>query len=87
MRTPATTVMSGKGQVVIPASIRQYLRLEPGTPFIVLGRGDTLVLHRLKEPPWKAFDELTTQVQKQGLYMDEAMATVRKVANKLRSVR
>ena len=81
---PATTTMSSRGQVVIPDEIRKRLRLEAGTPFIVVARGDTIVLHRLKEPPWKEFDELTTQAQTQGHHLDQAMVGFRKAINKMR---
>jgi len=81
---PATTTMSSRGQVVIPGEVRKRLRLEPGTPFIVIARGDTVVLHRLKEPPWKEFDELTKQAQKQGHYLDLTMVALRKSINKMR---
>ena len=81
---PATTSMSSRGQVVIPEQIRTQLDLEPGTAFIVVARGDTIVLHRLKEPPWKEFDELTAQAQTQGKHLDAAMAGFRKAMNKMR---
>lgn len=73
MKTPYTTKMSARGQVVIPNGIRQGLGLEEGTHFIVIARGDTIVLHRLKEPPWGFFDELTKQAAKQGAAHDAAM--------------
>ncbi len=76
--------MSSRGQVVIPDEVRRRLQLEPGTAFIVIARGDTVVLHRLKEPPWKKFDELTTQAQTQGRNLDQAMVGFTKAINKMR---
>jgi len=84
MRFPVTAKMSSKGQVVIPEVVRKQLRLEPGTPFLVVARGDTVVLHRLKEPPWKAFEELATQAQEQGQHFDAAMLGFQKAINKIR---
>ncbi len=84
MRIPATTYMSSKGQVIIPAWIRKQLRLQPGTAFIVVARGDTVVLNRLKEPPWKDFDDLATEAKEQGKLMDGAMVGFRKAINKMR---
>jgi len=81
---PLTTTLSSRGQVVIPDEIRKRLGLEPGTAFIVVARGDTVVLHRLKEPPWKEFDELTKQAQTQGHHLDLAMVGFRKAINKMR---
>lgn len=84
---PATTKMSEKGQVVIPAAIRQRLRLEPGTEFIVLAKDDVIVLKRLAEPPWKEFDSLTAEARRQGHHMDLAMQSLKKAFTKIRSAR
>jgi AbrB family looped-hinge helix DNA binding protein len=81
---PATTTMSSRGQVVIPDDVRKRLNLEPGTAFIVVAKGDTVVLHRLTEPPWKDFDALTKQAQNQRKNLDLAMQGFRKAINKLR---
>jgi len=42
------TRLSGKGQVVIPASVRKKLGLKRGMRFLVVGVGDTVVLRRLE---------------------------------------
>lgn len=81
---PATTSISSRGQVVIPQQIRKQLQIQSGTCFIVIARGDTIVLHRLKEPPWKEFDELTPQAKDQGHHLDLAMVAFRKAINKMR---
>jgi AbrB family looped-hinge helix DNA binding protein len=44
MTKPATTRMSSKGQVVIPERIRQQLRLQAGTQFVVVGDRDVVIL-------------------------------------------
>ncbi|MBF0490480.1 MAG: AbrB/MazE/SpoVT family DNA-binding domain-containing protein [Candidatus Omnitrophica bacterium] len=41
--TKATTKLSSKGQVVIPESIRETLRLKTGDVFLVYGKDDTIV--------------------------------------------
>jgi AbrB family looped-hinge helix DNA binding protein len=84
---PATTNISSRGQVVIPKEVRRRLHLEPGTAFIVIAKGDSIVLHRLKEPPWKEFDELTKQAETQGGHLDNAMVAFRKAINKMRYTR
>jgi AbrB family looped-hinge helix DNA binding protein len=80
---PATTKMSSRGQVVIPAWIRQYLRLEPGTQFIVVAKDDVIVLKRVTEPLWKDFDGLTTEARRQGHHMDLAMQSLKKAFTKM----
>lgn len=39
-----TTILSSKGQVVVPRSVRSKLGLEPGTQFDVRTDGDNVVL-------------------------------------------
>jgi AbrB family looped-hinge helix DNA binding protein len=84
---PATTSMSSRGQIVIPEEIRQRLSLEPGTAFIVLAKGDTIVLQRLAEPPWKEFDGMVNEAQRQGHHMALAMQSLKKAMSKIRSAR
>ncbi len=84
---PTTTTMSSRGQIVIPEQIRRRLGLEPGTVFIVLGKGDTVVLQRLSEPPWKEFDALVSEAQRQGHHMSLAMQSLKKAMTKIRYTR
>ena len=54
MKSPFTTRISSRGQIVIPGPVRKALGIEPGTPFLVIAKKDTVVLHRLQEPPWQS---------------------------------
>ena len=47
------TKMSSKGQVVIPRSIREILKLEVGTPFAVSEQGDMILLKKIQIPEVK----------------------------------
>ena len=51
MKSPFTTRISSRGQIVIPEPIRKTLGIESGDTFLVLAQNDTIVLHRLQEPP------------------------------------
>jgi AbrB family looped-hinge helix DNA binding protein len=73
MKTPYMARISSRGQIVIPGPIRKTLGIDAGTTFLVLAQGDTIVLQRLKEPPWQFFDELTRQAERQGRAHDAAM--------------
>ncbi len=84
---PVTTTLSSRGQVVIPEDVRKRLHLEPGTAFLVLAKGDTIVLQRLAEPPWKEFDDMVTEAQRQGHHTNLAMQSLKKAMNRIRYTR
>jgi len=47
-----TTVMSKKGQIVLPAPVRERLRLEAGDDFeIVVQDDESIVLRKISRPP------------------------------------
>lgn len=46
-----TTVLSQKGQIVLPVTVRQQLHLEPGDDFEVsVEDEDTITLRRISQP-------------------------------------
>ncbi|HJW65302.1 MAG TPA: AbrB/MazE/SpoVT family DNA-binding domain-containing protein [Candidatus Bathyarchaeia archaeon] len=47
---PELTVVSGKGQVVIPQTIRKKLGLEPKTKLLVYDCEDAIILKKLEVP-------------------------------------
>jgi AbrB family looped-hinge helix DNA binding protein len=66
MASIATTKMSSRGQVVIPESIRERLKLQPGTEFVVLAKGDVVVFQRVLPPAWEEFDSLIREARRQA---------------------
>lgn len=47
-----TTVLSKKGQIVLPSAVRERLRLEPGQDFeVFVDDDDTIVLRRVSRKP------------------------------------
>ena len=62
----ATTKMSSKGQVVIPEDVRKSLGLKSGDQFIVIGRGDSVILKSISAPPMDEFDDLMKEARKQA---------------------
>ena len=47
------TIMSSKGQVVVPKNLREELGLRNGTAFAVFGKDDTLILKKVNIPSAK----------------------------------
>jgi AbrB family looped-hinge helix DNA binding protein len=83
MPTLTTTRMSSKGQVVIPEEIRDRLGLQAGTPFVVVGDRDVVILKAIAAPSMKEFDDLIAQARQQarrsGVRKSDSDAAVAKV--------
>jgi len=84
MKSPFTTRISSRGQIVIPEPIRKTLGIESGATFLVLAQNDTIVLHRLQEPPWQVFDSMVKQAEKQGRQHDAAMQGIIKFLKQMK---
>jgi len=48
MEESDVVVVSSKGQVVIPQSLREKLRIGPKSKLLVYGRGDALIMKKLR---------------------------------------
>lgn len=47
-----TTVLSKKGQIVLPSAVRDQMHLEPGQDFeVFIDDEDTITLRRINRPP------------------------------------
>jgi AbrB family looped-hinge helix DNA binding protein len=79
--------MSSRGQVVIPELVRQQLRLEPGTEFIVVAKDDVIVLQRLSAPAWKEFDAIVAESGRQTRHLNLAMQSMKRAFIKMRNTR
>ena len=44
------TVMSSKGQIVVPKNLREELGLRSGTAFAIFGKDDTIILKKVDVP-------------------------------------
>lgn len=84
----ATTKMSSKGQVVIPEEIRESLHLKEGDQFVVLGKGDTVILKSITPPSMDQFNSLLSEVRakakKAGMKKSDVKAAIAKVRRKQR---
>jgi AbrB family looped-hinge helix DNA binding protein len=84
MATVATTILSSKGQVVIPEDVRNALGLEPGAQFVVMGDGDVVILKRIETPARSEFRALATKVRGQARRARLKPAEVQKAIRKVR---
>ena len=86
MTTFATTKLSSKGQVVISETIRKSLGLKIGDEFIVMGRGDTVILKAITPPSLEQFDSLLSEAQeyaqKVGLQKADIQTAIKQVRRK-----
>jgi AbrB family looped-hinge helix DNA binding protein len=84
MRAIATTKMSSRGQVVIPGTLRERLRLSAGTQFVVTGDGDVVVLKKLSPPNMAEFDALVARAGKEAKAVKLEKADVASAIGKAR---
>ena len=73
---PEITKMTSKGQVVIPAEIREELDLDEGTQLVVSRMGDIVLMKKISiTDPKKEFEELTRKgsdfAKKKGIRSEE----------------
>jgi AbrB family looped-hinge helix DNA binding protein len=86
MSDVATTRMSSKGQVVIPESVRERLKLKPGAQFVVVGEGDVVILKAITPPALNEFEDLIAEARREGkkagLKRSDIAAATAKVRNR-----
>jgi len=63
MAAYSTTKMSSKGQVVIPEEIRDSLHLKEGAQFVVIGKGDSVILKSITPPSMDEFEDLLAEAR------------------------
>lgn len=82
----STTKLSSKGQVVIPEEIRKELSLKSGDRFMVIGKGDTVILKAIEQPSIDGFEALLRQAnaraKKAGLTRPSVNAAIRQSRRK-----
>lgn len=78
------TIVSKKGQVVIPKQARDKLGLTPGTVLKVQVEGKRVILEPLQEPPKEVFIEAGSRITEPLLH--EAKITSDKVQRLLRDL-
>lgn len=82
----ATAKLSSKGQIVIPEEIRNNLHLKEGDQFVVIGKGDTVILKSIAPPRLEDFGNLIAEARAQakaaGMKKSDVQAALKKVRRK-----
>lgn len=80
------TSMSSRGQVVIPQSLRDKMKILEGEKFAVIGEKDTIVLRKLEMPSFEGVDALLARTRafakKSELKEEDVEQAVRKARNR-----
>ena len=80
------TRLGERGQVVIPLSFREHLKLEKGEKFIVVEQGENIILRRIKKPTKEEFEDLIRKTHehaiKNGLTEKDLLDAIKRVRNK-----
>ncbi|MEK6970592.1 MAG: AbrB/MazE/SpoVT family DNA-binding domain-containing protein [archaeon] len=81
-----TTTIGERGQIVIPQSVRMHQGIRKGDTFMVLEKGDLVVLKRLKEPTAGELDKLLKSTRQHatenGLTESDLKEAIRKAREK-----
>ena len=82
----STTIMTSKGQVVIPEKTRKRLGMKPGTQFMVVEGTDSLIFKIINPPSMDDFDNLISrarqQAKKAGLKKSDITEAIKRVRAK-----
>jgi AbrB family looped-hinge helix DNA binding protein len=58
MENVEITSVSSRGQIVIPQSLRNRMKIHEGEKFVVIGEDNTIVLKKLEVPSFSGIDKL-----------------------------
>ncbi len=85
MKKIEITSVSSRGQIVIPQSLRNRMKIHEGEKFVVIGEDNTIVLKKLEMPSFSGIDKLLKKTRefarKKGIKesdVEEAIKQTRK---------
>lgn len=85
MENVEITSVSSRGQIVIPQSLRNRMKINEGEKFVIIGEDNTIVLKKLEMPSFSGIDKLLKKTRdfakKKGLKesdVEEAIKQTRK---------
>jgi len=86
MENVEVTSVSSRGQVVIPQTLRDRMRIHTGEKFVVIGEDDTIVLKKLEMPSFDGVDKLLKKTRdfakKNGIKESDVETAVKQARRK-----
>ena len=80
------TSVSSRGQVVIPQSLRNKMKIHTGEKFVIIGENDTIILKKLEVPSFSGIDKLLKKtrdfVKKKGIKESEVEEAIKQARKK-----
>lgn len=80
------TTITSRGQVVIPLAIREDMEINPGSKFVVIGSGDTIILKKMEMPSAADLKKLLAhtraETKKKGMKVSEVKKAIKEVRKK-----
>ena len=80
------TSVSSRGQIVIPQSLRDKLKIHAGEKFVVIGEENTIVLKKLEMPSFSGVDKLLKKtrdfVKRKGIKISDTEEAIKHTRKK-----
>ena len=80
------TSVSSRGQIVIPQSLRNKLKIKEGEKFVIIGEDNTIILKKLEVPSFSGLDKLLAKTRsfakKNELKEEEIIQALKKARGK-----
>lgn len=80
------TSVSSRGQIVIPQSLRNRMKIREGEKFVVIGEDNTIVLKKVEMPSFSGIDKLLKKTRdfakKKGIKESDVEETIKQTRKK-----
>jgi len=80
------TSVSSRGQIVIPQSLRNKMKIQEGEKFAILGENNIIILKKLEMPSFNGIDKLLERTRefakKKGIKESEVEEAVKNIRKK-----
>lgn len=81
------TVVSSKGQIVLPKQIRDHMSLSPGDKLMVMSDGENILLKPIRQPSLSEFRKMLDRAQKWARESNMTETDIQEAISEVRSKR